>query len=228
MMPQGRTRGDFNPRSPHGERHTTDGDAQAPPRFQPTLPARGATTSRKAENGHEKDFNPRSPHGERRASGGHGVVHSHFNPRSPHGERQAYYDALDAQEEISTHAPRTGSDVDRATDVILPAISTHAPRTGSDGAFRDVPRAAVISTHAPRTGSDSTLRILRCGDSDFNPRSPHGERPQFFWSPSCSGVFQPTLPARGATQRQHHRFRLRGISTHAPRTGSDAHCQLIR
>ena len=57
-------------------------------------------------------------------------------------------------------------------------ISTHAPRTGSDDfAGTDFLRRFDISTHAPRTGSDhGTPRPMRAG-SDFNPRSPHGERP---------------------------------------------------
>ena len=78
--------------------------------FQPTLPARGATTSPTSS---EKST-------------------AYFNPRSPHGER--HQEALDIATErlISTHAPRTGSDpipLDMADDI---EISTHAPRTGSD------------------------------------------------------------------------------------------------
>ena len=80
---------DFNPRSPHGERHRlmgrwdswrrisihaprtgSDGNPvikhrQIPP-FQSTLPARGATPLDGQMGFLEEDFNPRSPHGERR------------------------------------------------------------------------------------------------------------------------------------------------------------------
>ena len=103
----------FNPRSPHGERRgccspcrkissisihaprtgsdTADSSALiistrfqstlpargatssrptsiTPRRFQSTLPARGATLSSTAFYPHRQDFNPRSPHGERRSS----------------------------------------------------------------------------------------------------------------------------------------------------------------
>ena len=34
-------------------------------------------------------------------------------------------------------------------------------------------------------------------------------------------VFQPTLPARGATRSRPQQSQAGGISTHAPRTGSD-------
>ena len=41
-------------------------------------------------------------------------------------------------------------------------------------------------------------------------------------SVSPPSVFQPTLPARGATRGQHEQLQACIISTHAPRTGSDA------
>ena len=56
----------FNPRSPHGERHNP-----------------WSMTA-----GNSADFNPRSPHGERRTVLGESYqLVQHFNPRSPHGER---------------------------------------------------------------------------------------------------------------------------------------------
>ena len=100
---------DFNPRSPHGERHCTAPGLPRAGTFQPTLPARGATP-RKAENGHGKDFNPRSPHGERHSKSRDGGMRRYFNPRSPHGERPTDGDAQAPPRKISTHAPRTGSD----------------------------------------------------------------------------------------------------------------------
>ena len=101
-----------------------------------------------------------------------------------------------------------------------------------------------ISTHAPRTGSDLRRDHGNRPRRDFNPRSPHGERPTAVATVLPSKLFQPTLPARGATQptsvyiwryghfnpRSPHGERPRAffssstalsISTHAPRTGSD-------
>ena len=123
---------------------------------------------------------------------------------------------------ISIHAPRTGSDMEHPNDDNSRRISIHAPRTGSDqqaraslgqlnvfqstlpargatGARWRSTMAVVISTHAPRTGSDVENAIYYKGYPDFNPRSPHGERPQ----------------ASRADRDCHP------ISTHAPRTGSD-------
>mgnify|MGYP001729145845 CR=1 FL=1 len=79
---------------------------------------------------------------------------------------------------------------------------------------------------------------------DFNPRSPHGERPARAASRATAAIFQSTLPARGATAfpclaaRAYSNFNPRSphgerhlqivvcggfvpISIHAPRTGSD-------
>ena len=68
-MVSGRSAGlsaDFNPRSPHGERHGAEAHRQRRGLFQSTLPARGATQRRPPYAKNYHDFNPRSPHGERR------------------------------------------------------------------------------------------------------------------------------------------------------------------
>ena len=39
---------------------------------------------------------------------------------------------LHGDKAISTHAPRTGSDLEIPDNSIIEVISTHAPRTGSD------------------------------------------------------------------------------------------------
>ena len=79
---------------------------------------------------------------------------------------------------ISIHAPRTGSDPCSGVDIWLREISIHAPRTGSDDFLKcRVVVEVVISIHAPRTGSDVREADVDGQLLDFNPRSPHGERP---------------------------------------------------
>ena len=79
----------------------------------------------------------------------------------------------------------------------------------------------MISTHAPRTGSDVIVTPNAFRTLHFNPRSPHGERHVSLQPSGSPHLFQPTLPARGATAyRESPGFRHL-ISTHAPRTGSD-------
>ena len=103
---------------------------------------------------------------------------------------------------------------------------------------------AKISIHAPRTGSDGGGGKSRCDHRDFNPRSPHGERPTWCSSKLCTAeisihaprtgsdifsssrydwgfLFQSTLPARGATTLATAGIKNTSISIHAPRTGSD-------
>ena len=168
----------FNPRSPHGERHPLRRFAFDPRRFQPTLPARGATHGGNTRNLHR----------------------NHFNPRSPHGERRACKAQLSATCRFQPTLPARGATKAVGNDSRGVLISTHAPRTGSDdGDWYDAWDSGAISTHAPRTGSDSAASVIRRRSRNFNPRSPHGERPT-----------QVIMRARGGY-----------ISTHAPRTGSD-------
>ena len=191
---------DFNPRSPHGERLFRHVYRMCGLSFQPTLPARGATTriSSPDASGTISTHAPRTGSDvywrgecERRQP--------HFNPRSPHGER------LPSAVHPASRCP----------------ISTHAPRTGSDVEKLEARVASLISTHAPRTGSDKIL--LRCRQHPiFQPTLPaRGATPCRAMCASRLFLFQPTLPARGATLKCGRARTLPLISTHAPRTGSD-------
>ena len=51
-----------------------------------------------------------------------------------------------------------------------------------------------ISTHAPRTGSDERLRQHHPKSRDFNPRSPHGERPRDASLADAGRYFNPRSP----------------------------------
>ena len=105
-----RGRRDFNPRSPHGERHGADAAQWRAAHFNPRSPhgERLATfkagKTRKAISTHAPrtgsdgavggflhymhHFNPRSPHGERQKRKEVFCYGYYFNPRSPHGERR--------------------------------------------------------------------------------------------------------------------------------------------
>ena len=79
---------DFNPRSPHGERHQNGHATRRVIKFQPTLPARGATYTFRCWLLRLGIFQPTLP-----ARGA-----------TQEAER------LNQRRWISTHAPRTGSD----------------------------------------------------------------------------------------------------------------------
>ncbi len=145
--------------------------------FQSTLPARGATAQRL----HRRVVGDISIHAPRTGSDDVAAdmvrQSPDFNPRSPHGERRP--------------------DVRQYTSAYI--ISIHAPRMGSDAGFARDDSQASISIHAPRMGSDARAAIWLPTSTNFNPRSPHGER-------------------RRRAGLQPHRVR---ISIHAPRMGSD-------
>ena len=191
------------------------------PRFQSTLPARGATLTGTPDS---RAFLFQSTLPARGATKRH--------PQKP------------SKRSISIHAPRTGSD-ERTVDYSRSGtISIHAPRTGSDVTDSRNTVNPNISIHAPRTGSDTAHTTSISGLNDFNPRSPHGERHldsrvdtleqsgfqstlpargATFWEPFARNniLFQSTLPARGATTAGSSSATSKDISIHAPRTGSD-------
>ena len=145
--------------------------------FQPTLPARGATSlKRMADKG-----NAISTHAPR--TGSDGLL------SSAQGSAAKFQPTL----------PARGATLYTHDDVPGYEISTHAPRTGSDCCCYFQGDVTIISTHAPRTGSDTRWSgFMRC-HQHFNPRSPHGERHHQQLHICNHQGFQPTLPARGAT-----------------------------
>ena len=81
----------FNPRSPHGERrHSAAMIATLSPKFQSTLPARGATPSAQVTSLHVVSrFQSTLPaRGATRLRPSSLSLSLNFNPRSPHGERR--------------------------------------------------------------------------------------------------------------------------------------------
>ena len=124
------------------------------------------------------DFNPRSPHGERRARSSLGDTGgSDFNPRSPHGERRATRAEAKRALRISIHAPRTGSDIFAIRKSTQKLFQSTLPARGATALSETGRYQAGISIHAPRTGSDCGFRSDFFQGRNFNPRSPHGERP---------------------------------------------------
>ena len=200
-------RRDFNPRSPHGERRgaelsrrmMTHISTHAPrtgsdtidekiisalEKFQPTLPARGATRPPSPTARLRSKFQPTLPARGATAKLMDWCSMFEFQPTLPARGATAHQRAHGIAQTISTHAPRTGSDEKTVVNQIraalfqptLPArgatlqhaggrravaISTHAPRTGSDRIHSAALESAQISTHAPRTGSDVGIEVKR-------------------------------------------------------------------
>ena len=170
--------GDFNPRSPWGERQKGSPGCGSRDLFQSTLPVGGATgrlmaldlsqlfQSTLPVGGATAHAAPAcrpgfiSIHAPRGGSDLHQVfkqwIDGDFNPRSPWGER------LDCKP--------VGYGLSRFQSTLPVGGATSLPMRGAN--FK------VISIHAPRGGSDSIRRRYRNRVLDFNPRSPWGERLQ--------------------------------------------------
>ena len=193
--------GDFNPRSPCGERPWLCQAPLVPALFQSTLPVWGATGTRYCNS----------------------VIDNNFNPRSPCGERPLHRRTDRNICRISIHAPRVGSDLRPSPSWQKPQIFQSTLPVWGATVWHAILKtyAFEISIHAPRVGSD--LFPVPCGREGtyFNPRSPCGERPIMEHILSLSYDFNPRSPCG---ERPHSAARSNPpipISIHAPRVGSD-------
>ena len=145
----------FNPRSPHGERHTTidvQGGAWV---FQSTLPARGATGSRGMILMPGTFQSTLPARGATVAYSTCLLLTPYFNPRSPHGERRTPAFSDSSVTLFQSTLPARGATAHALGILRAAEISIHAPRTGSDGLLIGAGEFRLsISIHAPRTGSD--------------------------------------------------------------------------
>ena len=212
----------FNPRSPHGERRTlsrvcrmtayisihaprTGSDVKARAKrlsedISIHAPRTGSDTFPTSPARHSKHFNPRSPHGERRGLAA--VTRPqmwNFNPRSPHGERPSGQPEHASGQQFQSTLPARGATCTGVRKKLSAKISIHAPRTGSD--------FLLCAVHAPY--------------SNFNPRSPHGERLSRLAFLSDMLTISIHAPRTGSDDCKSYWYCAEGISIHAPRTGSD-------
>ena len=168
--------------------------------FQSTLPARGATRWRFLPRLARTDFNPRSPHGERPPRPEAKEIGIIFQSTLPaRGATAPRPEAKEIGIIFQSTLPARGATAFDAYKQQVETISIHAPRTGSDRLCYYISVKRKISIHAPRTGSDQCVNTFVKVFNNFNPRSPHGERPADRLSGRLMPSFQSTLPARGAT-----------------------------
>ena len=233
----------FNPRSPYGERQIWADSALILPHFNPRSPY----GERPAPAGHSCAKRRISIHAPLTGSdlqATNETAYRHISIHAPlTGSDDRQYSRI-LWEYISIHAPLTGSDDDEAQKMLPNQISIHAPLTGSDsfqlcpfsgrGGFQstlplrgatckgcEYRNLFAISIHAPLTGSDLLAPYSNRGLSNFNPRSPYGERLYAPERPIGVTLFQSTLPLRGATYLSRGWSVYCTISIHAPLTGSD-------
>ena len=82
---------------------------------------------------------------------------------------------------------------------VHPTFQSTLPARGATKRRQSCESPHHISIHAPRTGSDKADTRHVGSANNFNPRSPHGERPLEKIGTKPAASFQSTLPARGAT-----------------------------
>ena len=125
----------------------------------------------------------------------------YFNPRSPWGERRFKRNLLSS----------------------TPIISIHAPRGGSDPLIKFLVKVLDISIHAPRGGSDVGCSVWKTQDcTDFNPRSPWGERQDGTEAEEQNADISIHAPRGGSDVILAAALAVASlISIHAPRGGSD-------
>ena len=278
----------FNPRSPHGERRfsrflprfaviisihapRTGSDHPALRRASESLPISIHAPRTGSDDGSRRhfekrgNFNPRSPHGERRADVKLTLKQCSFQSTLPARGATDRVELKDRAFLFQSTLPARGATLLEGNPGKQKLFQSTLPARGATYLLTRMVVSPLISIHAPRTGSDTACWATAPSRSNFNPRSPHGERPgessissqlsqfqstlpargatllvnglwhdQIFQStlPARGATqrparaasrqqFQPTLPARGATRRQQLIYHRLCISTHAPRTGSD-------
>ena len=146
--------------------------------FQSTLPGWGAT-GYVLKHRKSKQFQSTLPGwGATRRTGRCHHVGSDFNPRSPDGERPSQPGISSKPERFQSTLPGWGATIQ---------------------AFALIPPYGEFQSTLPGWGATSTLSSFVTCTSDFNPRSPDGERPTAPTVHSMTYLFQSTLPGWGAT-----------------------------
>ena len=169
--------------------------------FQSTLPARGATWYGKElclAFGH---FNPRSPHGERRRSAGSFAQPRDFNPRSPHGERRGVNVYQSKRHLFQSTLPARGATIPLSAasqsmrnfnprsphgerrlrwtveNTRLEKFQSTLPARGATVALLSGRNSNQFQSTLPARGATHITSSIANRPRNFNPRSPHGERP---------------------------------------------------
>ena len=197
-------------------------------KFQPTLPARGATPvgillagrvlisthaprtgsdDTVGEAGDALDISTHAPRtGSDGFSPGAAPPPRHFNPRSPHGERLSTHTKQStATVSFQPTLPARGATaLSSSRRVVSMSFQPTLPARGATRHQQYQHENNQISTHAPRTGSDMWAVITKVGTAKFQPTLPARGATLSRMNKRGRLRFQPTLPARGATAQSNN------------------------
>ena len=126
------TAGNFNPRSPYGERRSLSAAYFRTASISIHAPLTGSDCPVTERTSPSVYFNPRSPYGERPADRPPGASHPDFNPRSPYGERHLSKRRSRIMYQFQSTLPLRGATICPELAADAEEISIHAPLTGSD------------------------------------------------------------------------------------------------
>ena len=174
----------------------------------------------KATTGDLIHFNPRPPHGGRRIDPTNSGSHKNFNPRPPHGGRRGItikitkvprfqstpsawratstWSSGTPWSVISIHALRMEGDTESYTLLQVYLIFQSTP-----SAWRATNKVKPCTNLAkyfnPRPPHGGRPEVIICGfhHDNFNPRPPHGGRPAPASGPWCRLDFNPRPPHGG-------------------------------
>ena len=132
-------------------------------------------------------------------TGSPAMARRYFNPRSPCGERLPVLILGESGSGFQSTLPVWGA-------------TMQVERRSSK---------ASISIHAPRVGSDTVIWSTERSLTDFNPRSPCGERLGDGIRIQRARVISIHAPRVGSDPEYKRDDKLLIISIHAPRVGSD-------
>ena len=128
-----------------------------------------------------------------------------FNPRPPHGGRRFSSLSGPGANKFQSTPPARGATY-RLRILYAPlSFQSTPPARGATIILLSYILIINVSIHAPRTGGDRAASMFMASIKGFNPRPPHGGRPN-----------PPTLPSK-----------YTDVSIHAPRTGGDVHLTLV-
>ena len=126
------------------------------------------------------------------------------------------------KEDISIHAPRTGSDQKALKTGADPVIfQSTLPARGATGAFISMSLTNIFQSTLPARGATAPSPDPNNYKQFQSTLPARGATEQPQGDDRDERQFQSTLPARGATVLSGHVAPLDLISIHAPRTGSD-------
>ena len=127
-----------------------------------------------------------------------------------------------AEAEFQSTLPAWGETYRRSPRKLRKRISIHSPRMGRDQRRPKLARRSrSFQSTLPAWGETAGGRGGVSVPSDFNPLSPHGERPIFDFFQIFLKTFQSTLPAWGETPSGSIPSYGDLISIHSPRMGRD-------